>query len=414
MIEMDIKRGHRRLIQREITAYKGIPRDQPLISNVMGTKFNNAFSSIKIDQRRTSYEHPIMTGLTSPMSMSSSGIGGSTTATMTNTSGNNSSSGSGSSGGGGRNTILHHHYHHLNNNKVDRFRMQQQHADDRKAAIPDKYVSESNNTNNNSSYSSNDDDDSTASGFAPMKRKYRHHPKPDKSAPIKPPSAYIMFSNNYRNKVTDQNLSFAELAKVVGDQWKNMCHKEKQSYERMAMLGKDEYLAALERYKHTAEYRKYQEYLKEFKEKQAAFNSYTGRSRKKTKQKYPDSASLADSSSNGNSNGSGSSGSGSTDIYGDHEAVIQRQNQASPSDKNIRRSNYSPPVQQNSRAGYPNTRNASNGSDDWDYRSSQMMRGIIPVEFVETEPVKPAISSATSNDEIQVNSPGSPPNNEKS
>lgn len=248
-------------------------------------EFSNGFSSTKIDHPRVSYDHTIMTGLTSPMSMSN-GIGGSTTATTTNTSGNNSSSGSGSSGSSGRNSVLHQHY--AANNKVDRFRMQQQQPDNRNAPSPNKYASESNNTNNNSSNSSNDDDDSTTSAFAPTKRKYRHHPKPDRNAPIKPPSAYIMFSNDYRNKVIDQNLSFAELAKVVGDQWKNMSHKEKQSYERMAMLAKDEYLAALERYKQTLEYKKYQEYIKEFKEKQASSNSSTGRPRKKTKQKYPD------------------------------------------------------------------------------------------------------------------------------
>jgi hypothetical protein len=36
MIVMNIKRGHRRLIQREIATAKGIPRDQPLVTNIMG------------------------------------------------------------------------------------------------------------------------------------------------------------------------------------------------------------------------------------------------------------------------------------------------------------------------------------------------------------------------------------------
>jgi hypothetical protein len=135
-----------------------------------------------------------------------------------------------------------------------------------------------------SSMSSNDDDESiyTNDGSS-LKRKYRRHPKPDSKAPVKPPSAYIMFSNDSRAALKDQNLSFAELAKIVGDQWKNLSHFEKQNYERMAMRAKDEFLAALERYKLTPEYKKYQTYLNEFKMKQSSPSRSLGR-RKRTKQ----------------------------------------------------------------------------------------------------------------------------------
>lgn len=143
-----------------------------------------------------------------------------------------------------------------------------------------------NNSTRSNSISSNDDDDSidTSESALTTKRKYRRHAKPDRHAPVKPPSAYIMFSNDSRTELKDRNLSFSELAKIVGDQWKNLNKVDKQNYERMAMRSKDEYLAALERYRQTPEYHRYQEYLNEFKSKQDSANRLIGRARKRAKQ----------------------------------------------------------------------------------------------------------------------------------
>lgn len=142
--------------------------------------------------------------------------------------------------------------------------------------------------NNASGISSNDDNDSIDTNESvPIKRKYRRHAKPDRNAPVKPPSAYIMFSNDSRTELKDQNLSFAELAKIVGEQWKNLSHVEKQAYERMAMRAKDEYLADLEQYRQTTQFIQYQEYLNDFKAKQNAANRFIGRSRKREKTKSP-------------------------------------------------------------------------------------------------------------------------------
>lgn len=156
--------------------------------------------------------------------------------------------------------------------------------------------------NQAASGSSNDDDeededdlyeDSTSSRshsgtskmmMMPPKRRYRRHPKPDKNAPIKPPSAYIMFSNSARAQLKDQNLSFAELAKVVGDKWKNLSMAEKQAYEHAAAEAKNEYLISLELYRKTPEYKKYQIYLKDFRSKQDAANRLAANSiRKRSK-----------------------------------------------------------------------------------------------------------------------------------
>lgn len=106
-----------------------------------------------------------------------------------------------------------------------------------------------------SSFSSNEDEDSSGEGKL-LKRKYRRHPKPDKMAPIKPPSAYIMFSNDARAEINkNHNMTFVEIAKIVGDQWKHLPNNQKQQYEKVAMKAKDEYLDALNAYRQTEDYK---------------------------------------------------------------------------------------------------------------------------------------------------------------
>ncbi|AEO70383.1 uncharacterized protein THITE_2121767 [Thermothielavioides terrestris NRRL 8126] len=99
------------------------------------------------------------------------------------------------------------------------------------------------------------------------KRKYRRHPKPDENAPERPPSAYVLFSNKMREELKGRNLSFAEIAKLVGVNWQNLTAAEKEPFESQAQAIKDKYLSDLAVYKQTPEYRKYQAYLKEFKAK---------------------------------------------------------------------------------------------------------------------------------------------------
>lgn len=420
-------------------------------SNSASNIYNNSTSNGLLASNLPVYES-IVTGLTSPRSMNS-GIGGNSSAS----SGNNSSSGP--------------------NNVRSRMHQQQPSSAHPHSSMDSgisslmnssassfvskpSSVSTSNNNGNNSasnnnsamsasdrndtvearsnSISSNDDADSIDTNESvPTKRKYRRHAKPDRNAPIKPPSAYIMFSNDSRAELKNKNLSFAELAKIVGDQWKNLSHIEKQSYERRAMRAKDEYLAALEQYRQTPQYHRYQEYLNEFKSKQDAANRVIGRARKRAKQASPGSGSIADSSSNGNSNGNGSSGSNSADTYGDKETVMRRQRQ--PSEDNITQpftqqeqsssssssiannqqqksySNYNdnpnahatpdadtlrpiynhhhhhhhqqPQQQTSSDSGYAsqsyyNANTDKTPSSQWNHRSNQIMRGMLPVEFV--------------------------------
>ncbi|KAI1660254.1 hypothetical protein F4813DRAFT_317777 [Daldinia decipiens] len=106
-------------------------------------------------------------------------------------------------------------------------------------------------------------------GTAVAKRKYRRHPKPDENAPERPPSAYVLFSNKMREDLKGQNLTFTEIAKLVGENWQNLNRDEKEPFERQAHEAKERYNRELAEYKKTTEYRKYYDYLHEFRKRQA-------------------------------------------------------------------------------------------------------------------------------------------------
>ncbi|KAI9765847.1 MAG: hypothetical protein M1840_007129 [Geoglossum simile] len=99
------------------------------------------------------------------------------------------------------------------------------------------------------------------------KRKYRRHPKPDENAPERPSSAYVIFSNKIREDVKEQNLSFTEIAKRVGESWQLLPATEKESYESEALAAKETYSTELRQYKTTEFYREYTQYLVDFKAK---------------------------------------------------------------------------------------------------------------------------------------------------
>ncbi|CAG8632402.1 390_t:CDS:2 [Paraglomus brasilianum] len=96
------------------------------------------------------------------------------------------------------------------------------------------------------------------------KRKYRRHPKRDRHAPVKPASAYVMFAHRVREQYQGQNLSFPEMAKIVGERWKNVPSAEKEAIEKDAAAAKSKYLAELEIYKNSDAWKQYQIYLRQF------------------------------------------------------------------------------------------------------------------------------------------------------
>ncbi|RUP43185.1 high mobility group box domain-containing protein [Jimgerdemannia flammicorona] len=203
---MDVKRGHRRLLQREIATAKGIPPTTPLLIDPLYS------SSMKDDIVETPGGNSRMSSVGT-----SSGIGFSQT-----------------SSSGGRET----------SNSA---------------------------SNGRSSVSSTEEDNGISdSPVTEHKRKYRRHAKPDKNAPVKPPSAYVRFSNKVRAELKDQNMSFTDLAKIVGDRWKAISPEEKEAYETAAARAKEDYQAALSSYEQTEDHKTYQQYLSEFKAKQEA------------------------------------------------------------------------------------------------------------------------------------------------
>jgi hypothetical protein len=100
------------------------------------------------------------------------------------------------------------------------------------------------------------------------KRKYRRHPKPDTNAPERPPSAYVIFSNELREQFKSEQLSFTERARIIGERWQTLSLKEKELYKQQALVYKDEYNKNLAKYKTTIQYEQYSQYLVSFKEQQ--------------------------------------------------------------------------------------------------------------------------------------------------
>jgi hypothetical protein len=73
-----------------------------------------------------------------------------------------------------------------------------------------------------------------------------------------------------REELRGRNLSFTEIAKLVGENWQNLTAAEKEPFESQAQAIKDKYLSDLSEYKKTQEYRKYMSYLQDFKAKHAS------------------------------------------------------------------------------------------------------------------------------------------------
>ncbi|CEI92023.1 hypothetical protein RMCBS344292_06297 [Rhizopus microsporus] len=239
LIALNVKRGHRRLIQREIATLNGIPKHQPLIVNSIPPQVDPSTRLLFPSRHPPFYYKKI-----------------SETANKKDMSGESSS-------GYGSMQSSSSFINNANNNGKTSF---------------DEYEEDGTSSS-----------DQSLHGYT---RKYKRHPKPDIHAPVKPPSAYVMFSNDSRAQLKDHNLSFAEIAKIVGEQWKKLDPREKQVYECNAMRAKDEYIDALNRYKQTPEYRKYQAYLADFKSKQDEENKRIMRQRKRVKMNSPSSNSI--------------------------------------------------------------------------------------------------------------------------
>lgn len=81
------------------------------------------------------------------------------------------------------------------------------------------------------------------------------------------------FFKGVRERLRGQELSFTEIAKIVGENWQDPDPEERAACERQAHGMKETYYAQLTEYKKTPQWAAYQEYLADFKEKHSDANS---------------------------------------------------------------------------------------------------------------------------------------------
>lgn len=70
-----------------------------------------------------------------------------------------------------------------------------------------------------------------------------------------------------REELKDRELSFTEMAKIVGEKWQLLPTEEREHYEQHASAAKEKYQAGMAEYKKTEQYAQYQEYLSMFRAK---------------------------------------------------------------------------------------------------------------------------------------------------
>jgi len=113
----------------------------------------------------------------------------------------------------------------------------------------------------------------------------------DPNAPKKPQTAYFIFSSERRPqlKTLHPEKKITELAKLLGDEWKEKDESEKKTYQDKAKSEKEDYDKKFEEYKKTDQYTEFQAKIKNEKKKPV---------RKNTKQLSEDES---DENTNGNS-----------------------------------------------------------------------------------------------------------------
>merc|ERR1719228_377693 len=84
----------------------------------------------------------------------------------------------------------------------------------------------------------------------------------DENAPKRSQSAYFIWMNEVGRPAfvkANPDADIGTIGKALGEQWKGMSEKAKESFKAKAEKAKKKYEAALEKYRKTAEYKKYEE-----------------------------------------------------------------------------------------------------------------------------------------------------------
>ncbi|XP_030549679.1 high mobility group B protein 6 [Rhodamnia argentea] len=71
----------------------------------------------------------------------------------------------------------------------------------------------------------------------------------DPLKPKQPMSAFFLFSNERRAALLAESKTVLEVAKITGEEWKNMSEKKRRPYEEMAKKNKEKYMEEMEGYK---------------------------------------------------------------------------------------------------------------------------------------------------------------------
>ncbi|XP_065858647.1 high mobility group B protein 13-like [Euphorbia lathyris] len=71
----------------------------------------------------------------------------------------------------------------------------------------------------------------------------------DPLKPKQPMSAFFVFSNDRRAALLTENKNVLEVAKIAGEEWKNMTEEQRRPYEELAKQNKEKYVHEMEAYK---------------------------------------------------------------------------------------------------------------------------------------------------------------------
>lgn len=89
------------------------------------------------------------------------------------------------------------------------------------------------------------------------KRRYRRRAPRDPNAPIRPDTAYVSYAKFLRQDPEVANLSFVDIAKLVGDRWAHLSEDLKEVWIQRAEVSRIEYKNSLAQYQKTSEYQTY-------------------------------------------------------------------------------------------------------------------------------------------------------------
>merc|ERR1719297_152282 len=82
--------------------------------------------------------------------------------------------------------------------------------------------------------------------------------KKDENAPKRPLSAYFLFLADHRDDLVADGMTHAEAMSKMGEMWSELSAAKKKPYQDKAAAAKAKYAKTVEKYKKTAQFKKYQ------------------------------------------------------------------------------------------------------------------------------------------------------------